>query len=357
MSSFWNNKRVFITGHTGFKGSWLALWLDMWGAKIFGYALHPSTKPSMYEVCDVEKKVSSYIGDIRCKDELKKALLSSKPEIVFHLAAQPIVRASYSDPIYTFETNIMGTAYVLEAVRTCPTVKSVVVITTDKCYENRETDYAYKESDKLGGYDPYSSSKACAELVVASYRSSFFSDCTGDVFAAGIASVRAGNVIGGGDWAEDRLIPDCVRAALAGQAVHVRNPHAIRPWQHVLEPLSGYILLAEKLYENPREYAEAWNFGPSLADCVSVGELVGRFCKGWGIKYTQENELDTSLHEAGILKLDCRKAKDTLAWEPKWSYKDAIDKVIEWTRAYKNNEYMYNKTCEQISEYIERSRM
>jgi CDP-glucose 4,6-dehydratase len=273
---FWKNKRVFLTGHTGFKGSWLSIWLDSLGANVHGYSLKPPTDPSLFNLCSIDRFTNSTIGDIRNRDLLKATLQKAQPEIVFHLAAQPLVRESFKNPVETYETNVMGTVNLLDAVRACPSVKAVVIVTTDKCYENREWHWGYRENDPMGGYDPYSSSKGCAELVTAAYRQSFFNPKDFDNHHIAVASARAGNVIGGGDWALDRLVPDCLKAILDGRKIIVRNPHAIRPWQHVLEPLRGYLLLAQKLFENGPQFAEAWNFGPDDRDCRPVIDVVSK---------------------------------------------------------------------------------
>lgn len=334
LADFYRGKRVLITGHTGFKGSWLCLWLHKLGAEITGYALDPPTKPSLFELAGVDGLVHSVIHDIRDLETLKRALLGARPEIVFHMAAQPLVRDSYLDPVATFEINVMGTVNLLEAVRGCPDVRAVVNVTTDKCYENREWIWGYRENDPLGGFDPYSSSKACSEIVTTAYLRSFFDIDNYEIHGVALASARSGNAIGGGDWGQDRLVPDCFRSILNGGNIRLRNPKAIRPWQHVLEPLCGYLLLARRLYEEGPTYAGAWNFGPLEADEREVEWLVRRICEKWGgpIGYGVPDGVQP--HEARYLKLDCSKAKAVLGWNPRWRLEDAIDKTIEWYKAY-----------------------
>jgi CDP-glucose 4,6-dehydratase len=348
---FWHKKRVFITGHTGFKGSWLCLWLHALGAEITGYALTPPTQPNLFELAQVDKLVQSILADIRDGDCLTKRMLEACPEIVIHLAAQPLVRDSYKDPVYTYSTNVMGTVNLFEAVRKCKNVKAVINVTTDKCYENREWLWGYRENEPMGGYDPYSNSKACSELVTSSYRNSFFNPREYDRHGVALASARSGNVIGGGDWAADRLVPDCVRAILKGEKVIIRNPQAIRPWQHVLEPLWGYLILAQKLWENGPHYAEAWNFGPDDQDAKTVEWVIKRICAKWGEKVSYQINKGSYPHEAHYLKLDCTKAKSELTWYPKWNLEQAIDKVIEWIQAYRGGKDV-NRVCrQQIREY------
>jgi CDP-glucose 4,6-dehydratase len=350
---FWQGKKVFLTGHTGFKGSWLSLWLDSLGAEVTGYALKPPTDPSLFEICELEDRIDSIIGDIRDKKSLIKTVLSVEPDIIIHMAAQPIVRESYRDPFGTYETNVMGTVNLLEAVRQSKSVRAVVNVTTDKCYENKETLRAYKETDPMGGFDPYSNSKACSELVTASYRSSFFNPLDHAKHKVAIATARAGNVIGGGDWASERLIPDFVRAILNKETIRVRNPKAIRPWQHVLEPLSGYMMLAEKLYTHGPKYSEGWNFGPSRTDAKPVEWIVKNLCKKWeGSAYSIDKGRHP--HEANYLILDNSKANKRLGWSPKWDLSQALDKVVDWTKAYQDKEDIYDICIEQISEYTKR---
>lgn len=346
---FWENKNVFVTGHTGFKGSWLCLWLHSLGANVTGYSLKPPTTPSLFQLCQLEQDISTHYGDIRNKEALENALLSAKPEIVIHMAAQPLVRASYLDPVETYATNVMGTVNLLESVRTAVqkgiTIKAVVNVTTDKCYSNQEWPWGYRETDMLGGYDPYSNSKACSELVTDAYRNSFFQS------SVGIASARAGNVIGGGDWAVDRLLPDCFRTLQSGGIIKIRNPHAIRPWQHVLDPLSGYLTLAEKLFTKGKPFAEGWNFGPDDGDGKTVEWIVKQICAKWGTSASYEIETGSHPHEAHYLRLDCSKAKFKLGWYPRWNVEQAIDKSVEWTRAYLAQEDVKEVCLKQIGEY------
>ncbi len=348
--NFWEGKKVFLTGHTGFKGSWLSLWLDHLGAEVTGYALESPTDPSLFDICDIDGIVDSVIGDIRDKEKLISTMTSVNPDIVIHMAAQPLVRESYKNPADTFEVNVMGTVNLLEAVRKCKKVKSVVNVTTDKCYENKETLRAYKETDPMGGFDPYSTSKACSELVTASYRSSFFNPEEYDEHGVGIATARAGNVIGGGDWAEDRLIPDFFRAVLNGDKVMIRNPKSIRPWQHVLEPLSGYLLLAEKLYKHGPKFSSAWNFGPDRIDAKSVEWIIKSLCGKWeGASY--EIDKGKHPHEAHYLILDHSKAAKYLGWRPKWRLEKALDMTVDWVKDLKRNEDMNEVCISQIRKY------
>ncbi len=331
--NIYRNRKVLITGHTGFKGSWLALWLMRLGAEITGYALPPPTQPSHFSLLDLD--VKSVIGDVRDRDNLRQVFRTRQPEVVFHLAAQALVRASYDDPCETFSSNVMGTVNVLEAARECGTVRAIINVTSDKCYDNREWVWGYRENDPLGGYDPYSASKGCAELVTNSWRDSFFNPVDyGRTHETLLASVRAGNVIGGGDWAADRLIPDILRAADKNEKVKIRNPLATRPWQHVLEPLSGYLLLGQKLLEGGKEFAEAWNFGPADALSVSVGEIAEQVKKIWPIIDFEISEATDQPHEAGKLHLDCTKARTLLKWSPAWDGKTAIDHTVQWYRAF-----------------------
>ena len=347
--SFWKNRKVLITGHTGFKGSWLSLWLQNMGAQVIGVSLEPPTSPSLYNQAKVSECMISLRADIRDLDKMNAIFHEYKPEIVFHLAAQPLVRYSYNEPVETYQTNVMGTLHILEAIRNIDTVRSAVMITTDKCYENREWEWGYRESDPMGGHDPYSSSKGCAELLIDSYRKSFF-EKNG---STAIASVRAGNVIGGGDWAEDRLIPDIIRAVESDEDVHIRNPNAIRPWQHVLEPLSGYIELAEKLFESKQEFADAWNFGPEDKDVKPVQWIVEKIINIWGNDAAWSVDNGEHPHEANYLKLDCSKAHTKLNWWPKWSLDVALEKIIEWHKAEQNNSDMKQFTLEQIESYMQ----
>ena len=344
---FWNNKKVFVTGHTGFKGSWLCLWLKELGAEVHGYSLAPITNPSLFELAGISNLIkSSTFGDIRDFEKLKRCMADAAPDIVIHMAAQPLVRKSYRDPIETYSTNVMGTVNFLEAVKVCPTVKAVINVTTDKVYENKELDKPFKEEDRLGGFDPYSNSKACSELVTSSYRSSFFSQSGLKVVAA-----RAGNVIGGGDWSEDRLIPDIIRAYTQKEKVTIRSPRAIRPWQHVLESLAGYLTLAEYLYAQKSDYIESWNFGPGTEDFMTVGEIIN-FIKNDIPEMKLEFEVkEADLHEAQILKLDNTLAKKNLNWSSHWNAKTAIRKTLDWYYQYLNGKNPYELTMAQIREF------
>ncbi len=326
--SFYKNKKVFVTGHTGFKGSWLCKILADSGAVVTGYSLEPPTKPSLFNIANIETDVKSVIGDIRDYDSLKKAFDEAQPEIVLHLAAQPIVRDSYKDPKYTYETNVMGTVNILECVRTSHCVKSFLNVTTDKVYKNREWEWGYRENEELDGFDPYSNSKSCSELVTHSYCQSFFAD--GSV---PISTARAGNVIGGGDFANDRIIPDCVRAAIAKEDIIVRNPHSTRPFQHVLEPLFAYLMIAAKQYED-KAFAGYYNVGPDEVDCFKTGALVDLFVEKWGEGLKWINKYDGGPHEANFLKLDCSKLKTTFGWKPVWNLEMAIEKTVEWSKCY-----------------------
>jgi CDP-glucose 4,6-dehydratase len=353
MRSFWQGKKVFLTGHTGFKGSWLSIWLTHLGAHVTGYSLQPPTKPSLFNICNIENKMeSSVIGDIRDITKLVASVQKAKPDVVIHMAAQPLVRLSYDEPVETYSVNVMGTVHLLEAVRQTTGVKAVVNVTTDKCYENKEWLWGYREVDGLGGYDPYSNSKACSELVTASYRNSFFNENKYSDHGVAVASARAGNVIGGGDWAKDRLIPDCLNALLKGQNIIIRNPTAIRPWQHVLEPLSGYLQLAQKLYEQGPVFAESWNFGPHDSDAKPVQWIVEKMCEKWGNSASFTLDRSHQPHEAHFLKLDCSKAHNQLGWQPKWSLEQTLDKILEWTLAYKNEEDLFETSVKQIKEYV-----
>lgn len=328
---FYKGKKVLITGHTGFKGAWLCKILGLLGAEVTGYSLEPPTTPSLYELAQIDKDVNSVIGDIRDFDKLKRTFDEAKPEIVLHLAAQPLVRDSYNDPRYTYDTNVMGTVNVLECVRTTASVKSFLNVTTDKVYLNREWEWGYRECDELDGYDPYSNSKSCSELVTHSYKKSFFAD--GKV---AISTARAGNVIGGGDFAKDRIIPDCVRAALKKEDIIVRNPFSTRPYQHVLEPLFAYLMIAAKQYADV-SFAGYYNVGPNDQDCFKTGALVDLFVKKWGEGMKWLDKFDGGPHEANYLKLDCSKIKTTFEWEPRWNLETAIEKVVEWSRVWATN--------------------
>lgn len=347
---FWLKKRVLITGHTGFKGSWLSLWLQSLGAEVIGYSLPPPTTPNMFSQTAVEQNMRSILGDIRDLESLRKVVEESQPEIIFHLAAQSLVRSSYDDPVGTYATNVLGTANVLERVRENPAVRSVVIVTTDKCYENSEDGRAFRETDRLGGFDPYSSSKAAAELVTAAFRNSFFSSA-GNAVQQGIASARAGNVIGGGDWAVDRLIPDVMRAACEGKEALIRSPRAIRPWQHVMEPLCGYLVLAEMLYSQPGRYAEAWNFGPDDQDSLTVSAVLEILGKSWGPGFRWRIDDGPQKHEALRLRLDSAKSRQMLGWQPQWKLNQALEATAQWYRAYQNQQDLRTLTMMQINSY------
>jgi CDP-glucose 4,6-dehydratase len=327
------------------------LWFHSLGAEITGYALAPPTQPNLFELARIDGLVRSIQADVRRGEFLTQGILEAHPEIVIHMAAQPLVRDSYKDPVYTYSTNVMGTVNLMEAVRKCKGVRAVINVTTDKCYENREWLWGYRENEPMGGYDPYSSSKACSELVTSAYRNSFFSPKEYDKHGVALASARSGNVIGGGDWAADRLVPDCVRAILKGEKIIIRNAQAIRPWQHVLEPLSGYLILAQNLYEKGSRYAGAWNFGPDDQDAKTVEWVIKRICAKWGENVSYQINKGSHPHEAHYLKLDCSKARSELRWYPKWNLEQAIDKVIEWVQAYREGKDV-NRVCrQQIEEY------
>lgn len=344
--TFWKNKKVFLTGHTGFKGGWLALWLSRMGAKVAGFSNIVPTQPSFFELLNLEKEINSHFGDIRNLESLETVLKEEDPEIVFHLAAQSLVGPSYRAPLETFSTNVMGTANVCEAVRKTPSVKALIVITTDKCYENREWAWGYRESDQLGGNDPYSASKACAELVTTCYRRSFFPGS-----AVAVATARAGNVIGGGDWAEARLIPDVIRAISSRQSMVIRRPLASRPWQFILEPICGYLLLAEKLLDKPEEFAEAWNFGPSDSSIQSVSHVLSLFEKYWEKPLSIIQQKDDLFHETNILKLDSSKARALLGWRPLLSLDKAVDWTARWYKCWLIGRDMREITFSQLDRY------
>lgn len=347
MQSFYKGKRVFITGHTGFKGSWLCKILSNWGAEVTGYSLNPPTTPSLFETANIGGDVNSVIGDIRDYDSLKKAFDSAKPEIVLHLAAQPIVRDSYKMPAYTYETNVMGTVNILECVRQSDCVKSFLNVTTDKVYENKEWQWGYRENEPLDGFDPYSNSKSCSELVTHSYKNSFFADGR-----AAISTARAGNVIGGGDFANDRIIPDCVRALEKGEDIVVRNPYSTRPYQHVLEPLYAYLMIAKAQYEDVK-FADYYNVGPDECDCVTTGELVDLFVKYTGGKIRRvDRSEDNAVHEANFLKLDCSKLKSVFGWKPHWHVTDAVEKTVEWSQVWLTNGDVRKCMDEQINDFL-----
>jgi len=342
---FWQGKRVFLTGHTGFKGSWLSLWLVSLGASVKGYALNPNTTPSLFNEAKVGRVIDSQIGDIRDQEALHESMTTFNPDVLIHMAAQPLVRYSYDSPIETYEVNVIGTAKVLEVARNCAKLKAIVNITTDKCYENDERSQGYKENDPMGGHDPYSSSKGCAELVTLAYRRSFLQDQ-----GVSLASVRAGNVIGGGDWADDRLIPDILRSFEKNKPVVIRNPKATRPWQHVLEPLSGYLVLAQKMYNNHKEYAEGWNFGPREEDVKPVDWILDKMISKWPDS-SWELDQNSNPHEAGFLKLDISKAESKLGWKPVWELSYTLEKIIAWQKAWLNKEDMQVACLAEIEEY------
>lgn len=348
---YWQGKKVLITGHTGFKGSWLALWLNMLGADVGGYALEPLTSHDNFVLTGLEKKINQRIGDVRDYGRLQDLIRNFNPEIVFHLAAQPLVKESYKAPKETYDINVGGTVNLFECCRKTDSVKVIVNVTTDKCYDNKEWVWGYRENDRLGGYDPYSSSKACSELVTEGYRNSFFNPDTYALHGKSLASARAGNVFGGGDWQADRIVPDCIRALEQGEPIIVRSPHAVRPWQHVLEPLSGYLLLAQKMAENPASYAEAWNFGPEDSSFLNVGSLVNRIVKTWGEGSWEDHSKPGALHEASLLKLDISKAKSLLGWSPLWNIDKAIAETVAWYRQYPSGD-MYDLCCRQIKDYM-----
>lgn len=342
---FYNGKRVLVTGHTGFKGAWLSRILTMAGADVTGYSLEAPTVPSLFGIAGLADTMDSEIGDIRDLAHLKQVFERVQPELVIHLAAQPIVRDSYKDPVYTYETNVMGTVNLLECARLNPCVKSLLNVTTDKVYENREWEYGYRECDPLDGYDPYSNSKSCSELVTHSYQKSFFPDGS-----CRISTARAGNVIGGGDFANDRIIPDCVRAMAAGKKIVVRNPYSTRPYQHVLEPLFAYLHIAQRQYENGA-YQGYYNVGPDDCDCVTTGDLVTMFCELWGNDAAWVNQHDGGPHEANFLKLDCSKIKHTFEWQPRWHIREAVEKTIAWSKAYLDGADMREMMDLQIKEF------
>lgn len=350
-NNVWNGKRVFLTGHTGFKGGWMALWLVSKGATVRGYSLDPYTSPSLFETAKIGSLVEDLRGDIRDGEHLDRAMTQFAPEVVFHMAAQPLVRYSYVDPIGTFETNVIGTARVLDAVRRTPSVRAVVSVTTDKCYENKEWVWGYRETDPLGGYDPYSSSKACAEIVSAAYRQSYFPIEKLSEHGCAIATARAGNVIGGGDWSTDRLIPDLIRGFVEGKPAVIRRPAAIRPWQHVLEPLRGYLLLAEKLLTGGPRYATAFNFGPSEDDAQPVSWIVEKMVKFWADGATWMLDPEPGVHEAGYLKLDASRARMELEWRPKLQLETALAWLVEWYRAQAYGADAQRLTLKQIADY------
>jgi CDP-glucose 4,6-dehydratase len=347
----WGGRRVFVTGHTGFKGGWLSMWLARMGAIVRGYSLDPSTNPSLFEVAQIATLVDDRRGDIRDFTSLSRSIQEFAPEIVFHLAAQPLVRASYEDPLGTYTTNVMGTANLLESIRATESVRSVVIVTTDKCYENREWMWSYRENDRLGGHDPYSSSKACAEILTASYRRSFFCSPSAGRHCVAVATARAGNVIGGGDWSPDRLLPDLIRGFVSGHPVAIRNPDSVRPWQHVLEPIAGYLLLAEKLLTQGVAVAEAWNFGPNEDGAWTVAQIADEMVRQWGGAAKWSRDRAEHPHEAQSLKLDASKAKAVLGWRPRLSLRQALRMLVEWYKPWHEGADMLTISQSQIEEY------
>ena len=350
-AEFWRGRRVFITGHTGFKGSWLCLWLQELGAKVTGYALPPSTQPNMFDLCQVAHGMNSVIGDIRDLPHLQRTMTEARPEVVFHLAAQPLVRASYEEPVDTFHINVLGAVHLLEAVRQTKGIQSLVVITSDKCYENREWFWSYREKSTLGGDDPYSSSKACAELVFSAYRQSFFNKDRYPEHNLALATVRAGNVIGGGDWSKDRLVPDILQSLMANRPVEIRNPHAIRPWQHVLEPLHGYLTVAEHLYEDGLPFCGNWNFGPFETSEKTVSWVVNHLYNCWGTDMKWHHDTRRHPHENTYLKLDSSKARTLLGWVPQLDLETTLEWIVEWTQMFQDSVDMRGITLKQIRRF------
>lgn len=345
-------KNVLVTGHTGFKGTWLTIWLKELGANIIGYGLDPVTDKDVFVLSNVSKGIVDIRGDIRDFHKLKEVFDTYRPEIVFHLAAQPLVKRSYIEPRYTYEVNIMGTMNVLEGMRLSKTAKTGVFITSDKCYENKAWPWGYRENDPVGGYDPYSSSKGCCELLVSSYRNSYFHVDEFDLHQKAIATVRAGNVIGGGDWSKDRIIPDSIRALQSDGNIEIRSPHSIRPWQHVIEPIGGYLQLAVKLLDEPIAFSGAWNFGPDFSNLTSVEELVSLVVSKWGKGTYVLNPNNSQVHEAKLLTLDISKAKYQLKWHPKWNLEETIDHTVEWYKKY-DHENVYDLCVKQINDYYQ----
>ena len=351
---FWSGKKVFLTGHSGFKGGWLTIWLASMDAKITGYSLSPKNNIHLFGAANIASLCErSHIGDIRELDSVRNELVEASPDIVIHMAAQPLVRYSYANPVETYATNVMGTVHILEAIRSCPSVKGVVIVTTDKCYENKEWVWGYRENEPMGGDDPYSNSKGCVELVTAAYRQSFFSEKIYGSHQVAVASARAGNVIGGGDWSVDRLIPDAIAAFEANKVLMIRNPLATRPWQHVLEPLSGYLVLAQALYEQGPAFNGAWNFGPQDSDARSVQDIIELLISQWGSSAVWKQDGAPQPHEAHFLKLDCSKAKQALNWSARWTLEKAIEATVEWQQKYRLGGDILAMTRKQISSYNE----
>lgn len=346
-SSFWKNKRVFLTGHSGFKGSWISLWLQSMGADVKGYSLKPNTTPNLFTEASVGDSMDSEIGDIRNLKQISKSMFDFNPDILIHMAAQPLVRLSYQEPVDTYTTNVIGTVNVLEAARNCKNLKAIVSVTTDKCYENREWDWGYRETDPMGGHDPYSSSKGCAELVTSAYRRSFFNGED----TASLATARAGNVIGGGDWSDDRLIPDILKSFGNSEPVVIRNPLSTRPWQHVLEPIAGYLMLAENLYTYGDNFAEGWNFGPKEEGCKPVDWILDKMVINWGANASWELDKNNNPHEARFLKLDCSKAANRLKWQPKWELQQTLKMIVNWHRSYLQGKNVKKECLKEIIKY------
>ncbi len=351
--NFYKGKTVLVTGHTGFKGSWLSIWLNELGVKVVGYGLDPYTDKDNFVVTGLKDKIIDIRGDIREEGKLDEVFKMYKPQIVFHLAAQPLVRLSYENPKETYETNVMGTLNVLECIRKSDCVRVGIMITTDKCYENKEQIWPYREDDPMGGYDPYSSSKGCCELLISSYRNSFINSKDYDKHGKAIASVRAGNVIGGGDWSKDRIVPDCIRALMNREDINIRNPKAVRPWQHVLEPLSGYMLLAKKMYEDNTSYCSGWNFGPDYDSIVPVSKIADLITKEWGSGKWRDVSNENAPHEANLLRLDCTKAKTYLKWSPKLNIEEALELTLGWYK-YFNVKDPYELCINQIQNYCKK---
>ena len=345
-NKFWQGRRVFLTGHTGFKGSWISIWLNQMGAEVTGYSLSPSGETNLYNLANVAECLNSNLADIRDLESLKTTIMAAQPEVVIHMAAQSLVRESYDDPIGTYATNVMGTANLLEAARQVESIKVVLNITSDKCYENKEWVWAYRENDPMGGYDPYSSSKGCAELVSSAYYRSFLGEKN-----IGLATARSGNVIGGGDWAIDRIVPDAIRAFTRLEILKIRNPMAIRPWQHVLEPISGYLLLCQNLYSEPKKYSSAWNFGPQANDIQPVSRLADELVHNWKNGAAWQLDKDTHPHEARHLSLDCSKVQAELGWKPQWEFARAVEETSSWYKAWHEKKDMYKYSIEQIKKY------
>jgi len=351
-NNFYKGRKVFITGHTGFKGSWLSILLSWLGAEVYGYALNPPTDPSLYKLANLDNLINSTIGDIRDYTLLQKTLKKVNPDVIIHMAAQPLVRESYRNPRETYEVNVMGTVNLFDIIKQETGTRAVLNVTSDKCYENREWHWGYRENEPMGGYDPYSNSKGCSELVTSSFRTSFFNPSNYSEHGVGLASARAGNVLGGGDWAEDRLIPDFFRSILKGEKLKIRSPYAIRPWQHVLEPLTGYLLLCEKLFSEGPEFSEGWNFGAESSDAKNVEWIIKKICELWGNEVAYEIEGTPQPHEASYLKLDCTKSKTLLGWNPKWNVETTLKIITDWYKEYENKTYMRQVCINQIEQYF-----